>query len=144
VERPKGPAAPSKPTLDTHYIIDEDWWQREGRDFDLTITRLCDELGFEVPQDEDLTEVLDYVDMETGEVIAARRLLYYVMTYCATHEEYITERTSLIDAIFRALLAVGNRPLSVRELAEHTGRDSERIIRTLSGQRIYKGIRVAN
>ena len=54
---------------------------------------------------------------------------------------YINENLSLVDAVFRVFLARGNKPLTCRELGSITGRLPETILRTLSGRRVYKGIR---
>jgi hypothetical protein len=47
----------------------------------------------------------------------------------------------VVDSIFRVFLANGNQPLSARELERIIGRPASTILKTLSGGRIYKGIR---
>ena len=49
--------------------------------------------------------------------------------------------TTLVDAVFRYFLANGNVPMTPVELAAHLGRPPELILRTLSGERIYRGLR---
>lgn len=140
-DTPKPPKIASRPTLDTMFVIDYDWWGREGKDFNSTMTRLCNEHGYEIPEDDDLSATVDFVDPETAQVFRIRKIVYHVVKGCGDAPDFLTERTSLTEAIFRALLISGNQPLTVRELAERTGRDANTILRTLSGQRIYQGIR---
>jgi hypothetical protein len=49
----------------------------------------------------------------------------------------------LVDAIFRVFLANGNTPLNPAQIAERIGRphQAQTILRTLSGGRVYKGLR---
>jgi len=47
----------------------------------------------------------------------------------------------VVDSIFRVFLANGNEPQSPRSLAERIGRPASLILKTLSGGRVYKGIR---
>jgi len=47
----------------------------------------------------------------------------------------------LVDSIFRVFLANGNAPLTCRELSNIIGHPPVKILRTLSGRQIYKGLR---
>jgi hypothetical protein len=47
----------------------------------------------------------------------------------------------LVDAVFRLFLANGNTPLNAVELGEELGRQPNIILRTLSGTRVYRGLR---
>jgi hypothetical protein len=47
----------------------------------------------------------------------------------------------LVDSVFRIFLSNGNMPLTPEELAEELGRDPLVILKTLSGLRVYKGLR---
>lgn len=85
----------------------------------------------------------DWIDLSTGQVLRVDELQYTLLTHCSLEADYITERTSLVDAVFRALLAGGNRPMTPLELAERTGRSADTILRTLSGDVIYRGLRPA-
>jgi hypothetical protein len=62
-------------------------------------------------------------------------------THCSTQPGYLTEHTSLVDAVFRVFLANGNQPLTPAELGGIIRRPAGTILRTLSGQRVYKGLR---
>jgi hypothetical protein len=48
---------------------------------------------------------------------------------------------SLVDVVFRVFMANGNRPLSPQELGSRLDRPAETILRTLTGPRVYRGIR---
>jgi hypothetical protein len=63
------------------------------------------------------------------------------MTHCAKEPDFLTAHTMLVDGVFRALLAQGNKPMSSRELGERLGKSPDIILKTISGPRVYKGIR---
>jgi hypothetical protein len=144
------PAAPTanrliKPTLKTKFHIDFDWWERESREFRVYLTsHLCVEHQATV---ESLTEadVVDVVDPETAEVRREDGVQHLLRSHCSKQPEFITSHTSLVDAVFRVFIANGNQPLSPEELAERIGRPgpvaANTILRTLSGARVYKGLR---
>ena len=83
---------------------------------------------------------MDWVDPDTAEV---RRIdaLQQALTRAAKDPQYISEHTTLVDAVFRIFLANGNKPLSPRELGERINRPAQVILKTLGGTQIYKGIR---
>ena len=68
-------------------------------------------------------------------------LQHVLMTHCAKREGFLTEHTTMVDAVFRTLLANGNAPMTPGELSARLGRPAEMILRTLSGPQVYKGIR---
>lgn len=130
-----------KPTLDTPFHIDYDWWDKSGRDFGIELrSHLCPEHR-EVYEDHFDTEVIDWVDEQTGEVTQVDGLQHIIREHCSLQSGYLGGDVSLIDAVLRTFLANGNQPLTPQELADVTGHLAERILRTLSGQRIYKGLR---
>jgi hypothetical protein len=88
-----------------------------------------------------VTDQVDWVDPETAEVQRVDGLQNILITHCARQRTFITQQTTLVDSVFRLLLANGNTPLTPEELAEQLGRDSQLILRTLSGLRVYKGLR---
>ncbi len=127
--------------MDTRFYIDYGWWEQSDKDIRVHILQLCEEFG-EIQIDESRREVMvDWVDPETAEVAPVDELTYAFLVGCSRHAEYITERTTLIEAVFRTLLACANRPMTPAELAERTGRPADMILRTLSGPTVYKGIR---
>jgi biotin operon repressor len=47
----------------------------------------------------------------------------------------------MVEAIFRLLLANGNTPMSAEQLAARLNRPAETILKTITGGRVYKGLR---
>ena len=68
-------------------------------------------------------------------------LQHVLQVHCSKQPGYINAHLSLVDAVFRVFLANGNMPLTCGELGSIIGRPPERILRTLAGRRVYKGIR---
>jgi hypothetical protein len=132
-----------KPTPQTKFHIDYDWWDRESRALRVYLqSHLCPEHQATFTSYED-EELVDSVDSETGEVQKVDGLQYALRTHCMRQPDFLTAHTSLVDAVFRVFLANGNQPLSPEELAERINRPGQSltILRTLSGQRVYKGLR---
>lgn len=132
-----------KPTLETRFHIDYDWWDRAGRELSVyLLSHLCQHHR-EVFTGHDDSQVIDWVDPVTAEVTRVNGVQHALREHCSRQPTYITEHTSLVDAIFRVFLANGNEPLTAPELAEAIDRPTEAdtILRTLSGKRVYKGLR---
>ena len=70
---------------------------------------------------------------ETGEVEQLDGMRYALRAHCCQQDGYLTQRISLVDAIFRVFLCNGNRPMTPRELALQIGRVGQEslILRTL-------------
>lgn len=140
---PPKPNAFIKPTLDTRFHIDYDWWERTpGEDLRIyLLSHLLPEQRERLSQGaESDSQVLDYIDPETGEVFQANAL-ELSLRMAAQEENFINLETSLVDSVFRVLLRNGNTPVSSRELEAQTGRPAQTILKMLSGSQIYKGIR---
>jgi hypothetical protein len=143
------PASPTanrliKPTLKTKFHIDFDWWERESREFRVYLTsHLCAE--HQAAVGEIGNEVVDVVDAETAEVRREDGIQHLLRVHCSKLPDFITTHTSLVDAVFRVFIANANQPLSPEELADRIGRPgpvaANTILRTLSGARVYKGLR---
>ena len=130
-----------KPTLETRFFIDFDWWKQNDRDWRVYLRNyLCPEHQAAFAN-LDTTEKVDWVDPETAEVQRVDGLQHILITHCAKQHSFITHNTTLVDSVFRILLANGNIPTTLEELAEQLGRDSNMLLRTLSGARVYKGLR---
>ena len=130
-----------KPTLLTRYHIDFDWWSQNDRDWRVYLRNyLCPEHQ-QTFADVDTLDQVDWVDPETAEVQRVDGLQNILITHCAKQETFITQQTTLVDSVFRIFLANGNTPLTPEELGESMGRDATIILRTLSGIRVYKGLR---
>jgi hypothetical protein len=141
------PATPSnrfiKPTLQTKFHIDFDWWERETQTFRVYLmSHLCPEHQAAFDKEAPV-ELLDNVDMDTGEVTPIDRLQYILGAHCAQQPGWLTTHLPLVDAVFRVFVANGNHPLTPEELAEKIERphQAQTILRTLAGARVYKGLR---
>jgi hypothetical protein len=129
-----------KPTLETRFHIDYDWWKREGRD--LRAYLISHLLPEQRAQFDNMREEapIDWVDPVTAEVRQVDALQQALVT--ATRDsQFINEHTALVDAIFRVFLANGNKPLTPVELGVEISRPPVTILRTLSGAQVYKGLR---
>lgn len=134
------PSVLIKPTLDTRFYVDYSWWERSEEDLNTyLISHLLPEQREALSQTTE-RRIIDYIDPDTGEVLQLDELALAIRL-AAADPNFISPQTSLVDSIFRVFLANGNIPLTPRELAEQTGRDANTILKTLSGIRIYKGIR---
>jgi hypothetical protein len=130
-----------KPTLDTPFHIDYDWWERKGLQINVELrAHLCPEHQA-VFSDHFDTEKIDWVDKKTGEVTRVDGLQHVLQVHCSKQPDYINDDLSLVDAVFRVFLANGNQPLTSKELSAIIGRLAERILSTISGVRVYQGIR---
>lgn len=131
-----------KPTLDTKFHIDFDWWEKSGRNFRLyLLEQLCEECRKRFSSHRE-TEMVDWVDPETGEVTEADALLQCLRRECATHPDFLNERIPVAAAAFRVYLVHDNQPMSPRELHQFISwKTPETILRVLGGRTTYLGIR---
>lgn len=131
-----------KPTLDTPFHIDYSWWEKDSRDLrSYLISQLPTEQRALYESGEISGEV-DYVDPDTGEV---RRLdgLTMSLREATSRAEFLGAHATLVDAVFRVFLANGNKPLTIRELAELLNRPATTLLKTIAGTAgvVYKGLR---
>jgi len=130
-----------RPSLDTRFHIDYLWWDRSGREMEIYLLgQLCPEHRAAYA-DLDAKAMVDHVDAATAEVRRVPGIQHALITHCARQPGYLTPQTSLVNAVFRIFLANGNTPLSATEIGQRLGRPPATILRTLSSQRVYKGIR---
>jgi hypothetical protein len=130
-----------KPTLQTRFHIDFDWWQKNDRDWRIYLWHsLCPEHQ-RAFANKDMNEQVDWVDPQTAEVQQVDALQHVLISHCARQEGFVTGQTAIVDAIFRLFLANGNTPQTAVELGERLGRQPVLILKTISGPRVYKGIR---
>lgn len=134
-------SAIAKPTLTTKFHIDFDWWEREGRELRVDVAKHLRPEFLEAFSEYTGGELVDEVDPETGEVKQVDMLQYLLRTQCKPLEAFLTEHTTLVDAVFHVFLSNGNRPLSPQELSEKINRPANTILRTLAGRVVYKGLR---
>jgi len=130
-----------KPTLQTPFHIDFDWWQKNERDWHVYLrTLLCPEHQ-EAFANVRQGEMIDWVDPKTAEVKPVEGIQHALMSHCARRPEFVTEQTALVDAVFRLFLTNENMPMTAQELGTLLHRPPATILRTLSGPRVYKGLR---
>jgi hypothetical protein len=129
-----------KPTLDTKFHVDYEWWEREGRDLRVYLLSHLPPEQREFFMQHRHTEGVDWVDpvtAEVGKVDALQRAIHEA----SQQPDFITPHLSLVDAVFRVFLANDNTPLTPHELSERIGRPPMTILRTLTGTTVYKGLR---
>jgi hypothetical protein len=66
---------------------------------------------------------------------------HILTTHCARQSDFLTRTTTLVDSVFRVFLANGNQPLTIQELSDKIGKPAVTLLRTLSGPKVYYGIR---
>jgi hypothetical protein len=130
-----------KPKLSTPFKIDFDWWMHHDRDWRVYLRSFLCEQHQAMFEDMDNDEQIDWVDPDTAEVTQVDGLQHVLITHCAKQENFLTSKTALVDSVFRVFLSNGNKPMNSEELGEILGRPASTILRTLSGVRVYKGIR---
>jgi hypothetical protein len=135
------PSTLVKPTPDSKYHIDYSWWDKSDEDLrTYLLSHLSQEQQDALANHKDERGAVDFIDPETGEVTQLDALGQALLT-AAKDPQFINPLTSLVDSIFRAFLRHNNQPLSPNELSDITGRSAALILKTLSGGRVYKGIR---
>jgi hypothetical protein len=130
-----------KPSINTPFHIDFAWWKQHENDYRVYLLGyLCSDHQKAFANLQADQEV-DWVDPETAEVQAVDGLQQILITHCAKQEGFLTEHTTVVDAVFRMLLANGNSPLTPTDLGARLSRPADTILRTLAGPQVYKGIR---
>jgi hypothetical protein len=130
-----------KPTIQTPFHIDFDWWKQQDKDWRVFLNGyLCPEHQAAYSSRVE-SAFIDWVDPETAEVKRVDGLLHTLITHCARQPGFVTSNMSLVDAVFRVLLVQGNTPLTSVQLSEAVSRPAETILRTLSSGVVYKGMR---
>ena len=130
-----------KPTLNTPFQIDFDWWKEHDNNWRVFLqSYLCPEHQAAFA-DADAKTSIDWVDPETAEIRNVDGLQHTLMAHCAKQEDFVTSYTTMVDAVFRILLAHGNEPMTPVQLGETIQRPPDTILRLFSGMQVYKGIR---
>lgn len=131
-----------KPTVDTPFHVEYAWWDRGNLNFSSELrAHLCETHRRIFTAGVDTDERIDWVDERTGEVTQVHGPQHILRVHCSREPDYFDDGLSLVDAVLRVFLANGNSPQTPRELGETLGRRPEKILKTLSGRRVYKGIR---
>jgi hypothetical protein len=136
------PARSLRPTLDTLFHIDYDWWHRGDQDLRVYLrSHLCAEHRAQLAESGVNLDMIDWVDPLTAEVKRRDGLVQLMSTHCSRRPDYITEHTSIVDGVFRVFLVNDNTPLTPRQLAARLERDPDIVLKTLAGRQIYQGLR---
>jgi hypothetical protein len=131
-----------RPSTDTKFHIDYDWWQTTGRDVRVAVRgQLCKECQDRFP-DHRNTEAVDWVDPDTAEVVRGDALIQCLRSECSQKADFIGRSNPAVTNVFRIFLLNGNQPLSPNEMAKQmpwVGADV--ILKTLASGTVYMGIR---
>ena len=131
-----------KPTIETKFHIDFNWWHKNGQRLGVHLqSHACSEAKELYEQlGEDRT--FDWINPETGEVFQIDMLWYLIHTHCSRDPDFLEGPTPLVSAIFRAFLVNNNTPLTPIELHRRLQKKSpELILKTIGRRQVYKGIR---
>ncbi len=133
-----------KPSVNTPFHIDFDWWKKNERDWHVYLRSLLCAEHQEVFANIEEEQTIDWVDPITAEVKPVEGIQNALMTHCVKQPDFLTGQTALVEAVFRLFLANGNIPMTSDELGARINRPPETILRTLASARVYKGIRPYN
>ncbi len=131
----------ARPDTKTLFHIDLTWFEKNGRDLREAMHEvLCDECRARYPSPSNAHPV-DRIHPQTAEVTRVDALWESIVDHCALKPGYITPATPLTAAIFRALLANGNQPMSSEQLHKRVGKSSAAaILKLLLGSEIENGV----
>jgi hypothetical protein len=130
-----------KPGVQTPFHIDFDWWKQNESDWHVFLrSLLCPNHQQSLANVEE-GELIDWIDPQTAEVKLVDGIQHALMSHCALQADFVNEHTAMVEAVFRMFLANGNQPMSAEDLSGKLNRPATTILRTLSGPRIYRGLR---
>ena len=130
-----------KPTVQTPFHIDFDWWVTNDRDWHVFLrSLLCPEHQQAFAEVQEGT-LIDWIDPQTAEVKQVDGIQHALMSHCALQPDFVNEHTAMVEAVFRGFLANGNQPMTAQDLSKKLNRSAETILRTLAGPRVYRGLR---
>jgi len=130
-----------KPNTKTPFHIDFDWWKENENDWHVFLRSLLCPEHQEVFAGLEEGELIDWIDPLTGEVKPVDGIQHALMTHCALQPDFANARTALVEAVFRTFIANGNVPMSAEELGQRLDRPANTILRTITGPRVYRGLR---
>jgi len=130
-----------KPTIKTPFHIDFDWWKKNERDWHVFLrSLLCPEHQEAFAEIEE-GGMIDWVDPKTAEVKQVDGVQNALMSHCALLPGFSDSHTAMVEAVFRIFLVNGNIPMSADDLSKRLERPADTILRTISGPRVYRGLR---
>jgi len=130
-----------KPSIQTPFHIDFDWWKKNERDWHVYLRSLLCAEHQETFANVEQGQTIDWIDPATAEVKPVEGVQNALMTHCVKQPDFLTHQTALVEAVFRLFVSNGNVPMSSHDLSARLQRPAETILRTLAGPRVYKGIR---
>lgn len=130
-----------KPTPKTPFHIDFEWWRKNERDWHIFLRSLLCAEHQEVFADMEEDELIDWIDPKTAEVKRVDGVHHALISHCALLPEFTSERTAMVEAVFRIFLVNGNIPMSAEDLGQRLGRSADIILKTIAGARVYRGLR---
>jgi hypothetical protein len=130
-----------KPGVQTPFHIDFDWWKQSERDWHVFLRSLLCPAHQQSLANVEEGEMIDWIDPDTAEVTPVDGIQHALMSHCALQPDFVDEHTAMVEAVFRLFLANGNQPMSAEDLSKKLKRPALTILRTLSGARIYRGLR---
>ncbi|MBI5951715.1 MAG: hypothetical protein HY865_08655 [Chloroflexi bacterium] len=130
-----------KPTTKTPFHIDFDWWKKNERDWHVFLRSLLCPEHQEAFAEVEEGEMIDWIDPRTAEVKSVDGVQHTLISHCASLPEFTDSHTALVEAVFRTFLANGNVPMSAEDLSKKLERPANTILKTISGPRVYRGLR---
>jgi hypothetical protein len=130
-----------KPTAKTPFHIDFEWWKQNERDWHVFLRSfLCAEHQEAFANTEE-GDLMDWIDPQTAEVKQVDGVQHALISHCAQLPDFVSQRTALVEAVFRMFLANGNIPMTAEDLSKRLGKPATTILRTIAGPRVYRGLR---
>ena len=130
-----------KPSVQTPFHIDFEWWVQNDRDWHVYLRSLLCAEHQQSLADMQEGAMIDWIDPQTAEVKPVDGIQHALMSHCALLPDFVTEHTAVVEAVFRIFLVNGNQPMSATDLSKRLKRSPETILRTLAGPRVYHGLR---
>jgi hypothetical protein len=130
-----------KPNAKTPFHIDFEWWKQNENDWHVFLRSLLCPEHQEAYASVEEGQMIDWIDEMTAEVRPVDGIQHALMSHCALQDDFVNPRTAMVEAVFRTFLVNGNTPMSSEDLAKRLGRPADTILRTLTGPRIYRGLR---
>ena len=130
-----------KPSIKTPFHIDFDWWKQNESDWHVFLRSLLCTEHQEAFVNIEEGQMIDWIDEKTAEVRPVDGVQHALMSHCALQPGFNDERTALVEAVFRIFLVNGNAPMSPDDISNRLNRPADTILRTLTGPRIYRGLR---
>jgi hypothetical protein len=131
----------ARPDTTTLFHIDLNWFKENGRDLREEMHAvLCDACRALYPTPAD-AGIVDRIHPVTAEIARVDALWECIADHCGRQPGFITPSTPLTMAIFRALLANGNQPMTPEQLHKRIGKNNPAgILKILMGTEVENGV----